>query len=188
VKQSALDNDDMEVVPPDGIDGRPEDTPDTSRALRASDTPRAIEEHAAGAEAVTLDHLQRAIAGMTNSGGSSSLAGVTPSLADLLHPAVIGDALHHPSMAPFLANLLKLLPEQDRDDASNLEQVLNCPPLRAQAAALTTALASGSTGDLLASFSIPQDSTTDSGGIGAAGVQSFLQALRNLSRRRRDQN
>jgi hypothetical protein len=188
VKQSAIDNDDTEVVPHDSIDGRPEDTPDTGRALRDSDTPRATEENAAGAEAVTLDHLQRAMAGMTDSGGNSSLARVTPSLTDLLHPAVIGDALHHPSMAPFLANLLTLLPEQDRNDPSNLEQVLNCAPLRAQAAALTNALASGSTGELLDSFSIPQDSSIATAGIGAAGVQSFLQALRNMSRRRGDQN
>jgi hypothetical protein len=159
--------------------------PAAERSQSSSNPPEVPSEGAsAGNVSVTLDALQRAIAGTANLANATSSHALTPTLSDLLHPDVIGPALDHPSMVAVLPSLLKRLPEQDQESLENLRQVLLCLPLRSQAAALTNALASGSAAELLASFSIPPDHASSAGAIGEAGVRAFLRALRNLAMRR----
>jgi hypothetical protein len=158
----------------------------TAERSQNSSSPLEVASEGASGEnaSVTLEALQRAIAGTASSGNIDPTSALTPTLSDLLHPDVIGPALDHPSMVELLPNLLKQLPEQDQESVGNLRQVLLCLPLRSQAAALTNALASGSAAELLTSFSIPFDRASGAGAIGEAGVRAFLQALRNLATRR----
>lgn len=128
---------------------------------------------------ITLEALQRAMTGASSTGSQP----VTPTIGELLHPDLLTPAFESEAMADALPALLELLPEQDREDLNALTDVLRSPGLRAQAGALTNALASGGVQDLLASFGLPSDDPSAATAVGAAGVQVFLRVLKSLSAR-----
>lgn len=128
---------------------------------------------------ITLEALQQAMTGASNTGSQP----VTPTIGELLHPDLLGPAFESEAMADALPELLELLPRQDSIDVSALTDVLRSPGLRAQAGALTNAMASGGVQDLLASFGFPCDDPSAATAVGAAGVQVFLRALKNISDR-----
>jgi hypothetical protein len=127
---------------------------------------------------VTLEALQQAMM------GAAATPETTPTVGDLLHPEVLRGALESAGMAAALQGLRQLLPEQDRADPGGLLEVLRSPALRAQAAALTSAMASGGVADLLASFGLPAgDPPAAANAVGASGLQAFFRSLRQIPRK-----
>jgi UCH-binding domain len=115
-------------------------------------------------------------------GTASGVQVVTPTIGELLAPDVLRAAFEDDAMADALSDLRELLPEQERCDPNALADVLRSPALKAQAAALTNAMANGGVVDLLASFALPLDDPTAATAVGAAGLQAFFRALRKISR------
>lgn len=126
---------------------------------------------------VTVETLQQVLASMSNTSTYPATTNqmITPLLTELLDPEIIEPVLRSPHLESFLPRLRQLLPQDDQDDPAALYNVIRSHPLRAQASALTNALASGSTRELLHSFSMPPDS--GAGSVGVAGVQAFLRSL-----------
>lgn len=131
---------------------------------------------------VTLERLQQAMAG-----AASGTQAATPTVGELLHPDILQVAFADEAMSEALPSLASLLPEEDRRNPRYLTDVLRSPALRAQAAALTNALASGGVEDLLASFGLPVGDPAASTAVGAAGLQAFFRALRNIPRTKRSE-
>lgn len=132
---------------------------------------------------VTLENLLDA---MANVSGSTALQGsanamTTPTITELFDPEIMESILTSPQLAEYLPRLRKLLPEGDQDNSDNLLDVIRCHPFRSQASALTNALASGGTREVLQSFQLPEDN--EAGALGAPGVQAFLRSLLALARR-----
>lgn len=130
-----------------------------------------------GRPLITLEALQHAMTGTFQAGSQT----VTPTIGELLHPDILVPAFESEAMAGALPTLLALLPEQDCRDRHALTHVLRSPGLRAQAGALTNALASGGVQDLLASFGLLSDDPSAATAVGAAGVQFFLRVLKKIS-------
>jgi hypothetical protein len=87
-------------------------------------------------------------------------------------------------MAHALPELRGLLPEHNRDEATGtagILDILRSQPLRTQANSLTSALASGSGADLIASFGYPYDAYA--GAVGVAGMQAFLRSLKSIPKK-----
>lgn len=129
-------------------------------------------------DAVTLAALQNAMSG-TAAGASQA----TPTLGDLLHPAVMKPALESPEMIAELPKLATFLPDGEAIGIDSVLGALRSPALRAQAASLTNALASGGAGDLIATFGLPSDNPNAAAAVGAAGVQAFFASLRRVPRK-----
>lgn len=161
-------------------------TADTARtATVPSTTPEAIA--SAPAAAITLEQFQQMMAAMpTRQGqqGQSQQALVaaqremmltTPGVLELLSSEAMTVALADTRVQAALPSLLEHLPAQDRD-VTDIAQLLRCPPLRSQAAALTSALQSGQAAELIRSFELPGDAASP------YGLRAFLDALIRLQR------
>lgn len=123
---------------------------------------------------VTLESLQQAMAGIPNPASASE----TPTVADLVHPDVLGPALTNAASSADLSSLVALLPEDERSNEGALMEILRSPALKTQAAALTSALASGAGAELLTSFGMPTDPASAAPGV--AGLQAFLRSLKRM--------
>lgn len=130
-----------------------------------------------GRQSITLEALQDAMSGAAGSETHSA----TPSIGDLLHPDVLTPAFESDAMAGAVPMLLELLPEQECRDVNALTDVLRSPGLKAQAGALTNAIASGGVRGLLSSFGLPCDDSSASTAVGAAGIEVFLRVLKKIS-------
>lgn len=128
---------------------------------------------------VTLAGLQEAMAGAT-----ATLAQATPTLGEVLHPDVMGDVLNSTEMVAELPKLAEYLPGGERSDVESILNVLRSPALRAQAASLTNALASGGAADLIASFGLPGGDPGATTAVGAAGLNAFFASLRRVPRKK----
>lgn len=117
----------------------------------------------------------RAAVGSQSADAQRELIMSTPGILDIVGSDEFRSELTSPEMQQRLPALLELLPEQDRS-ISKLNSVLRSAPFLAQASALTTALRSAQSSELLRSFGL-EDAEAH-----AYGLRAFLDALLRLER------